>query len=62
MSDIKEFISNGFVLKKKLFSNEEIKKLNQYIAIRKVIQVTTARGMAFLTNLLSPVFKFLSKF
>ena len=35
MSDIKEFISNGFVLKKKLFSNEEIKKLNQYIAIRK---------------------------
>ena len=35
MSDIKEFISNGFVLKKKLFSNEEINKLNQYIAIRK---------------------------
>ena len=35
MSDIKEFISNGFVLKKKLFSNKEINKLNQYIAIRK---------------------------
>ena len=35
MSDINEFISNGFVLKKKLFSNEEINKLNQYIAIRK---------------------------
>ena len=35
MSDIKEFISNGFVLKKKLFSNVEINKLNQYIAIRK---------------------------
>ena len=35
MSDIKKFISNGFVLKKKLFSNEEINKLNQYIAIRK---------------------------
>ena len=35
MTDLQNFTTNGFVLKKSLFSNEEIDKLNQYIAIRQ---------------------------
>ena len=35
MTDLQNFITNGFVLKKGLFSKQEIDKLNQYIAIRQ---------------------------
>jgi len=35
MTDLQNFIKNGFVLKKSLFSKEEIDKLNQYIAFRQ---------------------------
>ena len=65
MSDIKEFISNGFVLKKKLFSNEEINKLNQYfekeMISNEVLTDLDKRGYSdsyiiqkeYLTNLMS---------
>ena len=35
MTDLQNFITNGFVLKKGLFSKQEIDKLNQYIDIRQ---------------------------
>ena len=54
MTDLQNFITNGFVLKKGLFSNKEIDKLNQYIAIRQdkeesARETTTSTGKLTMT-------------
>ena len=54
MIDLQNFITNGFVLKKGLFSNKEIDKLNQYIAIRQdkeesARETTTSTGKLTMT-------------
>ena len=54
MTDLQNFVTNGFVLKKGLFSNKEIDKLNQYIAIRQdkeesARETTTSTGKLTMT-------------
>ena len=54
MNDLQNFITNGFVLKKGLFSKEEIDKLNQYIAVRQdkkknARETTTSTGKLTMT-------------